>query len=65
MPRGNVNYTLTSITRAVKAAERSGLKIDRMDITKEGTVRIFTRREIQPPKLLNEWDEVFDGEPKA
>jgi hypothetical protein len=48
--------------RAVKGAQRAGLSVDRVDISSDGTISIFSRREA--PKLLNEWDAVFDVPPR-
>ena len=53
---------MLAISRAVKGAQRAGLSVDRVDISSDGTISIFSRREA--PKLLNEWDAVFDVPPR-
>jgi len=68
MPKGRLSFKKLDVTRAYEAAKAAGIKVSRVDISREGTISIISDsggpRPVEPeaPKS-NEWDEVLDENP--
>jgi hypothetical protein len=58
--RGRALFTLTAVDRAIKAAQRAGLPIERVDLRADGTISILTtQREMAIAESSTEWDQAI------
>lgn len=60
MSRGAQAFKQGDVTKALKAAERAGLKVQRAEVRQDGSILLDFQR---PPSVpgdpnVNEWDEV-------
>lgn len=60
MSRGVQTFKQGDVTKALKAAERAGLKVQRAEVRRDGSILLDFDR---PPPVpgdpnVNEWDEV-------
>jgi hypothetical protein len=60
MPRGAQTFRQGDVTRALKAAEKAGLKVQRAEVRQDGSILLdFDRPPAAPyDPNVNEWDEV-------
>ena len=60
MSRGAQAFRQGDVTRALKAAERAGLKVQRAEMRRDGSIVLdFDRPPLAPgDPNINEWDEV-------
>jgi hypothetical protein len=65
--RGPVRFREREASRAIRAAEKAGLRVDRIEVSADGRLGLVTSRGNQgaAPEIKNEWDEIFDGPRKA
>jgi hypothetical protein len=65
--RGPVRFREREASRAIRAAEKAGLTVDRIEVSADGRLSLVTSRSNQGMALQikNEWDEIFDGPRKA
>jgi len=64
--RGAAKFKQMEMTRSAKAVISAGLRVDRVEVTKDGTISVVARQdngEPQEPKLSNEWDEALGNPP--
>ena len=55
MPKASV--TQATITRAVKAVQAAGLPVERVEVTLEGKVIVFSSGSGAPKVVANDWDK--------
>jgi hypothetical protein len=51
----------------MRAVKQAGLTVSGFEVTRDGTIRVLTGQgngDQEAPEI-NEWDEIFDGPPKA
>jgi hypothetical protein len=63
MSRGTQTFKQGDVTKALKAAEKAGLKVQRAKVGRDGSILLdFDRPATAPPydPNLNEWDEVAE-----
>jgi hypothetical protein len=63
MPRGAKTFTQGDVTRALKAAEKAGLKVHRTEVRQDGSILLdfdppTTTPAPPPDPAANEWDTV-------
>lgn len=59
MPRGPQTFKQGDVTRAIKAAQKAGLEVQRVEIDPLGKIVIYSGKGDSKPEY-NEWDEVLD-----
>lgn len=61
MSRGKHSFRQGDVTKAIKAAERAGLKVGRVEISPDGTIIVIAGKPGQgqdTDQSVNEWDSV-------
>jgi hypothetical protein len=59
MSRGAQTFKQGDVTKAIKGAERAGLKVQRAEIAADGRIVLdFTQRAEKAAQDVNEWDGV-------
>ncbi len=60
MSRGAQTFKQNDVTRALKAAEKAGLKVQRAEVRQDGSILLDFDRPAAVPgdPNVNEWDEV-------
>ena len=60
MSRGAQAFKQGDVTKALKAAERAGLKVQRAEVRQDGSILLDFHRPPSAPgdPNVNEWDEV-------
>jgi hypothetical protein len=59
MSRGAQTFKQGDVTKALKGAERAGLKVQRAEIAADGRIVLdFTQRAEKAAQDVNEWDGV-------
>jgi hypothetical protein len=59
MSRGAQTFKQGDVTKAIKGAERAGLKVQRAEIAADGRIVLdFTQRAEKAAQDVNEWDDV-------
>ena len=56
MARAPSTFRQQDVTRAIRATQAAGVDIARIEIAKDGTIRIITTTETAQTKGENEWD---------
>jgi hypothetical protein len=61
--RGPLTFRQRDLAAAIKAAKAAGVVIDRIEVGKDGLIKIVLRGDATPPPEpvagSNEWDEVL------
>jgi hypothetical protein len=69
LPRRPCMFRQTDLTRALKGARAAGMGIARVEIEKDGKIVVVPGEQqkgsSESVTAPNEWDEVFDGDPKT
>jgi hypothetical protein len=59
--RGPVRFREREASRAIRAAEKAGLRVDRIEVSADGRLGLVTSRGNQEATpVVNEWDRVLD-----
>jgi hypothetical protein len=58
MSRGLQAFKQSDVTKALKAAERAGLRVQRAERRRDGSILLDFDRPPAMPADANEWDEV-------
>jgi hypothetical protein len=63
---GPVRFREREVSRAIRGAVKAGLAVEKIEVSADGRISFLTSHAKQEaaPKI-NEWDEIFDGPPKA
>jgi hypothetical protein len=59
MARAPSTFRQADVTRAVKAVRSAGVDIVRVEVAKDGTIRIITTAETASDEGGNEWDRAL------
>jgi hypothetical protein len=64
---GPVRWRQREGSRAIRAVEQAGLTPSGFEVTRDGTIRVLIGQGNGKQEVpeINEWDEIFDGPPKA
>jgi hypothetical protein len=62
MTRGNCHFRQADLTRAVKALKAAGMKIDRVEISTDGSVMLHVEQCDKKKKIKNPWDRVLNND---
>jgi hypothetical protein len=66
MSRGPQRFRQRELARALRAADKSGVPVKYVKLTREGEIIIIPGTPVQPPgQERNEWDEEFNGAHQA
>ena len=64
--RGPVRFREREASRAIRAAEKAGLRVEKVEVSADGRLSLVTSRGNQrAAPEISEWDEIFDGPRKA
>lgn len=63
MPRGPATFRQSDVERAIHAARRAGLTIGRVEVTRDGTIRIVEAQEAEavPATPFDKWKAKQDA----
>ena len=67
MTRGLVLWKQREASRAMRAVRQAGFTPSGFEVTRDGTIRVLIGQGNGKQEVpeINEWDEIFDGPPKA
>ena len=67
MGHGPCTFKEVDLTRALRAAQKAGLDVERAEVARDGKiVLVFKRKgEMMPNDERNEWDDAINGSDQA